>query len=132
MARDHEKVMRFNPQNAVPMEPRRTAVYNVNSGATMSKKTLAALVPAVAVALGLSLTACQDTKAREENEQLKAHILQLQKDSGDLGNRVDVLTKENAELKDEVERLKRKHPVKKTPKPKAHRHTSKSAASSQN
>jgi hypothetical protein len=61
---------------------------------------LAGLVPAVA--LGLSLTACQDTKAREENEQLKAHVLQLQKDAGELGNRVDVLTKEDADLRDEI------------------------------
>ena len=96
----------------------------------MSKKTLAGLV--LAVALGLSLTACQDTQAREENEQLKAHLSQLLKDSGELGNRVDVLTKENAELKDEIERLKKRHPVKKTPKSKAHRSTSKGAAGSQN
>jgi regulator of replication initiation timing len=96
----------------------------------MSKKTLAGLV--LAVALGLSLTACQDTKAREENEQLKAQLLQLRKDSGELGNRVDVLTKENAELRDEVERLKKRHPVKKTPKSKSRRSTSKGAASSQN
>jgi hypothetical protein len=33
----------------------------------------------VAVALGLSLTACQDTKVRQENEQLKAQVLELQK-----------------------------------------------------
>jgi regulator of replication initiation timing len=94
----------------------------------MSKKTLAGLV--LAVALGLSLTGCQDTKTREENEQLKAHVLQLQKDSGDLGNRIDVLTKENAELKNEVERLKKRHPVKKAAKSKAHRR--KGTASSQN
>jgi cell division protein FtsB len=102
----------------------------MNSGATMSKRTLAGLI--LAVALGLSLTACQDTKARAENEQLKAHVLQLQKDAGEQGNRVDVLTKENAELKDEVERLKKRHPVKRTAKSKAHRRTSKRTASSQN
>ncbi len=93
----------------------------------MSKKTLAGLV--LAVALSLSLTACQDTKAREENEQLKAQLSQLRKDSGELGNRVDVLTKENAELRDEIERLKKRHPVKKTPKSKARRSTSGAAGS---
>jgi regulator of replication initiation timing len=96
----------------------------------MSKKTLAGLF--LAMALGLSLMACEDTKAREENEQLKAHVLQLQKDAGELGNRIDVLTKENADFKAEVERLKKKHPVKKTPKSKPHRSQSKSADGSQN
>ncbi len=95
----------------------------------MSKSTLAFLGLA---ALVLSLTACQDTKAREENEQLKAHVLQLQQDSGDLGNRVEVLTKENADLKAEVERLKKRHSTKKTPKSKARRRKSNEAASSQN
>jgi regulator of replication initiation timing len=95
----------------------------------MSKSTLAFLALA---ALVLSLTACQDTKARDENEQLKAHVLQLQQDSGDLGNRVEVLTKENADLKDEVERLKKRHPTKKTVKSKARRRKSSEAASSQN
>jgi len=78
----------------------------------MSKNILVGWVPAVA--LGLSLVACQDTKAREENEQLKAHVLRLQKEAGELGNRIDVLTRENAELKDEIERLKKRHPAKKT------------------
>jgi cell division protein FtsB len=96
----------------------------------MSKHTCVGL--ALAVVVSLSLAACQDTKAREENEQLKAHVLQLQKDAGELGNRIDVLTKENADLKAEVEHLKKKHPVKKTPKSKARRSTSKGAPSSQN
>ena len=56
----------------------------------MSKKTLTGLV--LAVALGSSLAACEDTKTREENEQLKAHVLQLQRHAGELGNGVDVLT----------------------------------------
>jgi regulator of replication initiation timing len=85
----------------------------------------------LAVALGLSLAACQDTKARQENEQLKAQVLQLQKDAGDLGNRIDVLTKENTELKAENERLKAKHPAKKSAKPKRHRSKSKAATSTQ-
>jgi regulator of replication initiation timing len=96
----------------------------------MSKNIFVGLV--LAVSLGLSLAGCQDSKAREENEQLKAHVLQLQKDAGELGNRIDVLTKENAELKDEIERLKKRHSAKKTPKSKAHRSTSKAAAGSQN
>jgi uncharacterized small protein (DUF1192 family) len=86
----------------------------------------------VAVAIGLSLSACQDTKAREENEQLKAHVLQLQKDAGELGNRIDVLTKENADLKAEIARLKAKHPAKKAAAGKGHRHTTKPGASSEN
>jgi regulator of replication initiation timing len=96
----------------------------------MSRSILAGL--AFAVAMGLSLAACEDTKAREENEQLKAHVLQLQKDAGDLGNRIDVLTKENADLKAEIELLKRKHSVKARPKSKTHRSKSKGAASAQN
>jgi cell division protein FtsB len=99
-------------------------------GETMDKHIFVGLV--LTVALGLSLVGCQDTKAREENEQLKAHVLQLQKDAGELGNRIDVLTRENAELKDEIERLKKRHPAKKTPKTKAHRSTSKEATGSQN
>jgi regulator of replication initiation timing len=70
--------------------------------------------------LGLVLVACQDTKAREENEQLKAHVLELQKDAGDLGNRIDVLTKENTELKAEIERLRKKRAVKRSSKSKQH------------
>jgi|HubBroStandDraft_4_1064222.scaffolds.fasta_scaffold154967_1 regulator of replication initiation timing len=95
----------------------------------MSRNTLAGL--GLAIALGLSLAACQDTKARQENEQLKAQILQLQKDAGDLGNRIDVLTKENTELKAENERLKAKHPAKKSSKSKRHRSKSKAATSTQ-
>jgi len=82
----------------------------------MNKKTLAGL--GMMFTLSLVLVACRDTKAREENEQLKEHVLQLQKDAGDLGNRVDVLTKENTELKAEIERLKKKRPVKKGSKTK--------------
>jgi regulator of replication initiation timing len=86
---------------------------------------------ALAVTLGLSLTACQDTKARQENEQLKAQVLQLQKDAGDLGNRIDVLTKENTELKAENERLKTKQPAKKSSKSKRRHRKSKAATSTQ-
>ena len=95
----------------------------------MSKSILAGL--GLAMALSLSLAACQDTKARQENEQLKAQVLQLQKDAGDLGNRIDVLTKENAELKAEIEREKAKRPAKKSSKSKHRRSKSKTATSSQ-
>ena len=95
----------------------------------MSRNILAGF--GLAVALSLSLAACQDTKARQENEQLKAQVLQLQKDAGDLGNKIDVLTKENTELKAEVERLQAKHPAKKSSKSKHHRSRSKAATSTQ-
>jgi hypothetical protein len=79
-------------------------------------------VAALAVALGLLLTACQDARARKENEQLKSQLLQLRKDLGDMGNRVDEattardrLTKENIALKDENKRLKTRHPGTKSP-----------------
>ena len=95
----------------------------------MSKSILSSL--ALAMAMSLWLAGCQDTKARQENEQLKAQILQLQKDAGDLGNRIDVLTKENAELKAENERLKAKRPAKKSSKSRHRRAKSKPAASTQ-
>ena len=72
----------------------------------MGKRSLACFY--FALTMGLSLAACGDSKIREDNEQLKAHVLQLQKDTGDLGNRVDVLTKENADLKVQIEEMKKK------------------------
>jgi regulator of replication initiation timing len=95
----------------------------------MRKNTIASL--ALALALGLPLIACQDTKARQENEQLKAHVAELEKGNADLENRVDGLTKDNAALAAENERLKTKSaPTKKTPKGKHHRRTAKRAAGS--
>lgn len=91
----------------------------------MHKNTVACFV--LAAAISLSLLGCQDTKARQENEQLKAQVLQLQKDTGELGNRIDTLTKENAELRDENARLKAKHP--KTQKRKRRRTSSRPATS---
>lgn len=96
----------------------------------MRKNTVAGLL--LAVALALSLVACQDTKAREENEQLKAQVQQLQKDKGELGNRVDGLTKENATLREENQRLKASRPKTRTPKHKRRRSVSKRSASGQN
>ncbi len=94
----------------------------------MRKNTVAGLL----LALALSLMACQDTKARQENEQLKAQVQQLQKDKSELGNRVDGLTKENAALKEENERLKASERKAKTPKPKRRRRISKRSASRPN
>lgn len=85
----------------------------------MRKHSLAGLV--VAVALGLSLTACQDTKARQENEQLKTQVSNLQRENAELRSRIDQLTaardglmRENGALKAENESLKAKHPAGKT------------------
>jgi cell division protein FtsB len=85
----------------------------------MRKNYLAGFV--VAVALSLSLAACKDTKTLQENEQLKAHVTELQKENGQLGNRLETetasgaaLAKENDALKSEIKKLKAKHPAKKT------------------
>jgi predicted RNase H-like nuclease (RuvC/YqgF family) len=59
------------------------------------------------------VAAGQHTKTSQENEKLKAQVLQLQKDNGELGNRIDTLTKEKTDLRAENERLKTKHPTKK-------------------
>ncbi len=77
------------------------------------KNTWATL--AVAVVLSLPLTACKDTKTLQENEQLKAHVAELQKENGELGNSLetmtaarDALTKENEALKAEMQARKTK------------------------
>jgi regulator of replication initiation timing len=96
----------------------------------MRKRSL--VVYFAAVSMGLSLAACGDSKIREENEQLKAHVLQLQKDTGDLGNRVDVLTKENADLAAQIDQMKKRLAAKKTAKPKARSKTPQRRSSPQN
>ena len=96
----------------------------------MRKDTIASLL--LAVTLGLPLIACQDSKARQENDQLKAHVAVLVKDEGDLGNRIDALTQENTALKQENERLKAKTTQTKSSKTKHHRHTTKRVATSLN
>jgi predicted RNase H-like nuclease (RuvC/YqgF family) len=98
-------------------------------GKEMQNNTMAGF--ALAAALGLALLGCQDTKVRQENEQLKAHVLQLQKDNGELGNRIDTLTKENAALRDENERLKARHSKTRTQRRKHHRSTSKQTTDGQ-
>ena len=77
-----------------------------------------------AAVTSLTLIGCEDTKARQENEQLKAHVAELVKESGDLGNRVDALTQENAALKQENEQLKKNVKPKKAKKSKHHHKTS--------
>ena len=83
------------------------------------KNTWARLV--VAIALSFSLSACKDTKTLQENEQLKAHVAELQKENGQTGNQLetvtaerDALKKENEELKTEIQALKGKKSGKKT------------------
>src|ERR1700741_2561928 len=102
---------------------------SVQPGERMNKKMGGGC--AIVMGLTLALAECQDTKARQEKDQLKAQVLQLQKDAGDLGNRIDVLTKENTKLKQEIENLKTKHPVKKSSKSKHHRSRARAAASTQ-
>ena len=82
------------------------------------KNTWAGL--AAAVLLSLPLTACKDTKTLQENEQLKAHVAELQKENGQLGNELetmtaarDALTKENEALKAQLKSQKTKHSGKK-------------------
>ena len=65
----------------------------------MRKNTVLSLLSALA--LVLSMMGCEDTKARQENEQLKAHVAELVKEIGNLQSRVDELTQENAALKQE-------------------------------
>ncbi len=82
----------------------------------------------VAVVLSLPMTACKDTKTLQENEQLKAHVAELQKENGQLGNNLetitaarDELTKENEALKAEIKARKTKRSGTKAASRKRHR-----------
>ena len=115
------------------IERRKSATHEVfylALGETMRKNVFGR--SALVMVLAMALSSCQNAKTREENEQLKAHVLQLQKDSGELGNRVEVLTNENAKLKLQVEQLKKKPTAKKTAKPTTHQKTSRPRNSRQN
>ena len=80
----------------------------------MRKSGVASLL--LAACLGLGFTGCQDTKARQENEQLKGQLADLQKQNADLSGRVDALAKENSDLSAENEKLKAQIPHKKAAK----------------
>jgi peptidoglycan hydrolase CwlO-like protein len=74
-----------------------------------------------AALLTSSLTACKDTKTLQENEQLKSHVADLQKENGQMGNDVDTLTsardeltKQNQALISRLNACKSKHSGKKT------------------
>jgi septal ring factor EnvC (AmiA/AmiB activator) len=85
----------------------------------MRKHSLVSL--AIAIVLGLSLSACQDpfgSKARQENEQLKTQLSSAQQDNSQLRAQLaqvtssrDALQKENDALKTENEGLKAEHPA---------------------
>ncbi len=82
----------------------------------------------MAVMLCLPLAACKDTKTLQENEQLKAHVAELQKENGQMGNDLEVMTaarddlaKENDALKAQLKALKSKHSGTKSPSKKHHK-----------
>jgi peptidoglycan hydrolase CwlO-like protein len=69
---------------------------------------------AVAVVLSLPLTACQNTKTLQENEQLKAQVAELQKENGQVGNDLETMTAARDALAKENEALKAKLKPRKT------------------
>jgi regulator of replication initiation timing len=94
----------------------------------MRKNRMGSLL--LAMALGLPLIACQDTKARQENDQLKARVAELEKENTDLGGKVDGLAKENSALASENEKLKASQkPAKKAAKGKHRKHKRTSSSS---
>jgi regulator of replication initiation timing len=81
-----------------------------------------AAVVALTFALGLPMAACQDKKMLAENQQLKTRTAELEKNNADLESRIDGLTKENAALAADNEKLKAQlAPKKKTTKAKHHK-----------
>ena len=87
----------------------------------MRKNTWA--IFAVAAALSLPLAACKDTKTLQENEQLKAQVVELQKENGQLGNDLETMTAARDALKQENEKLKAEM------KPRKAKHSGRKAAS---
>jgi peptidoglycan hydrolase CwlO-like protein len=99
----------------------------VKEGWRMTRKNPWARL-AVVVLLSLPLAACKDTKTLQENEQLKAHVAELQKENGQLGNNLESmtadregLTKENEALKAEIKALRTKRSGTKAASRKRHR-----------
>ena len=93
----------------------------------MSRKNTWAILVATAM-LALPLASCKDFKTLQENEQLKAQVVELQKENGQVGNDLesmtasrDALAKENDKLKSELKSLKSKHSGKKPSSTKHHR-----------
>jgi peptidoglycan hydrolase CwlO-like protein len=93
----------------------------------MTRKKPWAILAAAAM-LSLPLAACKDTETVQENEQLKAHVTELQKENGQVGNDLETMTaardelaKENEKLKAEIKALKGKHSGKKAASRKRHR-----------
>jgi regulator of replication initiation timing len=94
----------------------------------MRRNMIASVV--LALALGLAMIGCEDTRARQENEQLKARVAELEKANGDLQKNVDGLTKDNAALAQENQQLKAKiAQARKSSKGKHHKRTAKRATS---
>ena len=85
------------------------------------KNTWATLI--AAVSLSLPLTACKDTKTLQENEQLKAHVAELQKENGEMGNNLETITAARDALMKENEALKAELKARKTKRTKAARVT---------
>ena len=75
----------------------------------------------VALVLSLPLTACKDTKTLQENEQLKAHVAELQKENGQVGNDLETVTADRDELKKENDKLQAQLKAPKTKKKAASR-----------
>ncbi|HVA93730.1 MAG TPA: hypothetical protein VNI36_02395 [Candidatus Dormibacteraeota bacterium] len=84
------------------------------------KNILAGLV--VTVALSLFMTACKDTKTLQANEQLKAQVTELQKENGELGNKLETVTADRDAL------LKQNQALRVKKKPRKARRTRKKVA----
>jgi regulator of replication initiation timing len=94
----------------------------------MRRNMIASVV--LTLALGIAMIGCEDTKARQENEQLKARVAELEKQKEDLQKNVDGLTKDNATLAQENQQLKAKiSQARKSSKAKHHKRTAKPASS---